>query len=343
MEAIQHSHLMQTIGVISGDDEMMDSDYDHVVQQDDDYDIELDGGEVYSNAGDDEMKFDMGDDTVTYDNDDLMLDEGEYQATVAQEEMIITEVQPVSAAYEGIDMSSGVATEIITQTSSSGDVADTHILTQDGTQGTNTDPFILSNQAPDVIVEVPNSPVVEHAIQELHEITHEITPVVEDNVQLSEDTETVTAAEETVQSTDDKETAPDQADVTSNENVQSEVASGSDAQLESHIPGADSTFNVEKIHPIIVQFETNTLALFNSEYYINYTSTLDSSETTYPDVPSVFLLQDISYYSKGFDELFGGLREMFAATIGEDAEITMEFEALEIFLHEVPLTANIPF
>ncbi|KAF8473449.1 hypothetical protein BDZ91DRAFT_402782 [Kalaharituber pfeilii] len=76
-----------------------------------------------------------------------------------------------------------------------------------------------------------------------------------------------------------------------------------------------------------------TLALFNSEHYINY-PTLSKDENSYPELPSVFLLQDTSFYSKGFDELFGALREMFAATIGDDAEITIEFDGLELFLHE---------
>jgi len=335
MEAIQHGHAMHP-GIINGDDEMMDSDYDQAVQQDDDYDIELDGAEVYSNAGDEEMKFDMGEEPTTYDNDDVMLDEGEYQTTITQEEMVITEVSSVvNAPFSSIEMSTTTTTEIdhthITQPSThldlSADLSDTQILSQASTQDIHADTFVLSQHVPGIVVEVPNSPVVDRQVQEVQDDTTEIA----ENTQQEQHIQT---QEDVIHSSNDNQPGQLVAEFSSTDKgKQRQVGLDEDAGVESGTQ-SEAVLTLEKIHPIVVQFESNTLALFNSEHYLNF-SALDDSQSTYPEVPSVFLLQDVSFYPKGFHELFGALREMFGATIGDDAEITMEFDSLELFLHEV--------
>lgn len=315
---------------------MMDSDYDQAIPQDDDYDIELDGGEVYSNAGDEEMKFDTGEEAVAYDNDDLMLDEGEYQTTTTvHEEMIITEVQPINALFSSIEMSTATTTgndHHITQSEShvdsSADLPDTQALTQlsqSSTQDINPDTFILSQHVPGIVVEVPNSPPVDNQVQ----------AVKQDATEMAENTQQELQAgtqEDVIHSSHDIQPSQPYVEF----RLPDSFIPGQAGTDDSVGPSAQSqsTLILDKIHPIIVQFESNTLALFNSEHYLNF-SALDSSQSTYPEVPSVFLLQDVSFYTKGFDELFSALREMFGATIGDDAEITMEFEGLELFLHEV--------
>jgi len=325
MEAIQHGHLMHT-GAVNGDDEMMDSDYDQAIQQDDDYDIELDGAEVYSNAGDEEMKFDMGEEAITYDNDDVMLDEGEYQTTIIQEEMVITEVPSVNAPFSSIKMSTTTATAI-DHTHSSAELPDTQTLSQASTQDIHTDPFVLSQHVPGVIVEVPSSPVVNRQVQE---VQHDTTEIAENTQQEQH----IQAQEDVIHSSNDNQPGQLVSKFSSTDKgKQRQVGLDGEASVESSAQ-SEAVLTLEKIHPIVVQFESNTLALFNSEHYLNF-SALDDSQSTYPEVPSMFLLQDVSFYSKGFDELFGALREMFGATIGDDAEITIEFESLELFLHEV--------
>lgn len=334
MEAIQHGHLMHT-GIINGDDEMMDSDYDQAVQQDDDYDIELDGAEAYSNAGDEEMKFDMGEETITYDNDDVMLDEGEYQTTITQEDMIITEVSSVNAPFSNIEMSTTTTTEIdhthIAQPSShldsSAELPDTQSLSQASTHDIHTDPFVLSQHVPGIVVEVPSSPVVDRQIQK---VQHDTTEIAENTQQ---EQHIQTQEEEVIHSSNDNQPGRLVSKFSSTDKgKQRQVGLDREASVESSAQ-SETVLTLEKIHPVVVQFESNTLALFNSEHYLNF-SALDDFQSTYPEVPSVFLLQDVSFYSKGFDELFGALREMFGATIGDDAEITMEFDSLELFLHE---------
>lgn len=334
MEAMQNSHLVHVTGVIHGDDEMMDSEYDQTVQPDDDYDIDLDGAEAYSNAGDEEMKFDVGEDAVGYDNDDLMLDEGEFQVTTAQVEMM-TE-QPANESFSSIQMTTGLTAESDPTQSIHSDphvdlpplpnqLPDTQSLSQIATQDLHSDSFIMSQNVPDVIVEVPNSPA-----KRVPDEQHILNEALE-NTQQEEPIET---QEDVIHSSHDVQTEQISTQLPSNEVAQSKqaVQDGS-SSADSTVP-SDIILTLEKIHPIIVQFETNTLALFNSENYINFAA-LDTTESTYPEIPSVFLLQDISFYSKGFDELFAALREMFSATIGDDAEIAMEVEDLELFLHEV--------
>ncbi|KAF8450163.1 hypothetical protein BGX38DRAFT_1269663 [Terfezia claveryi] len=323
MEAIQHGHLLHP-GIITGDDEMMDSDYDQAIQQDDDYDIELDGAEVYSNAGDEEMKFDMGEEAITYDNDDVMLDEGEYQTTIIQEEMVITEVPPVSAPFSSIEMSTTTATEI--DHTHSSELPNTQTLSQSSTQDIHTDLFVLSQHAPGVVVEVPNSPVVDPQVQKVQPDTAEIA----ENTQQEQH---ILTQEDVINSSNDNQSGQLISKFSSTDKgKQHQVGLDGEASVESSAQ-SETVLILEKIHPIVVQFESNTLALFNSEHYLNL-SALDNRQSTYPEVPSVFLLQDVSFYSKGFDELFGALREMFGASIGDDAEITMEFVGLELFLHE---------
>lgn len=303
---------------------MMDSDYDQAIQQDDDYDIELDAAEVYSNAGDEEMKFDMGEEAITYDNDDVMLDEGEYQPNIIQEEMIITEVPSVNAPFSSIEMSTTTATEI--DHTNSTELPDTQTLSQSSTQDIHTDLFVLSQHVPGVVVEVPNSPVVDRQVQEVQLDTTEIA----ENTQHEQHIQT---QEDVIHSSNDNQSGQPLSKFSSADNgKQHQVGLDGEAGVDSSAQ-SETVLILEKIHPIIVQFESNTLALFNSEHYLNF-SALDDPQSTYPDVPSVFLLQDVSFYSKGFDELFGALREMFGATIGDDAEITMEFDGLELFLHE---------
>ena len=316
----------------------MDSDYDQAVQQDDDYDIELDGTEAYSNAGDEEMKFDMGEEVITYDNDDVMLDEGEYQPTIIQEEMIITEVPSVNVPFSSIEMSTATTTEIdhthITQPSShldsSADLPDTQILSQASTQDIHTDPFVLSQHVPGIVVEVPSSPVVDHQVQEV-QVQHDTTEIAENTQQ----EHYIQSQEDAIHSSNDNQPGQLVSKFSSTDKgKQRQIGLDRDTSVELSATQSETVLTLEKIHPIVVQFESNTLALFNSEHYLNF-SALDDAQSTYPEVPSVFLLQDVSFYSKGFDELFGALREMFGATIGDDAEITMEFDSLELFLHEV--------
>ena len=314
---------------------MMDSDYDQAAQQDDDYDIELDAAEAYSNAGDEEMKFDMGEEAITYDNDDVMLDEGEYQTTITQEDMIITEVPSVNAPFSNIEMSTTTTTEIdhthIAQPSShldsSAELLDTQTLSQASTHDIHTDPFVLSQHVPGIVVEVPSSPVVDRQIQE---VQHDTTEIAE-NTQQEQHIQT---QEDVIHSSNDNQPGQLVPKFSSTDKgKQRQVGFDREASVESSAQ-SETLLTLEKIHPMVVQFESNTLALFNSEHYLNF-SALDDFQSTYPEVPSVFLLQDVSFYSKGFDELFGALREMFGATIGDDAEITMEFDSLELFLHEV--------
>ena len=334
---MQHGHLLHVPGiVIHGDDEMMDSEYDQTVQLDDDYDIDLDGVEAYSNAGDEEMKFDVGEDAVSYDNDDLMLDEGEYQATTAQVEMI-TE-QPVNESFSSIQMATGLTAEgdptqsihsdsHVDLTPLPNQLPDTQSLSQIGTQDLHSDSFIMSQNVPDVVVEVPNSPVIDNRVPDIQQDTN----VALENTPQEEPVET---QEDVVHSSHDVQTEQVLTQLPSNEVAQLKQAVPDGNSSTDSVVHSDNILTLEKIHPIIVQFETNTLALFNSENYLNFAA-LDTTESTYPEIPSVFLLQDISFYSKGFDELFAALREMFGATIGDDAEIAMEVEDLELFLHEV--------
>lgn len=336
MEAMQHGHLLHVTGVIHGDDEMMDSEYDQTVQPDDDYDIDLDGAEAYSNAGDEEMKFDVGEDAVSYDNDDLMLDEGEYQATTAQVEMITEQL--VNEPFSSIQMAAVLTTEgdptqsihsdsHVDLTPLPNQLPDTQSLSQIGTQDLHSDSFIMSQNVPDVVVEVPNSPAIDKRVPDIQQHTNEAL----ENTQPEEPVET---QEDVVHSSHDVPTEQVFAQLPSNEVAQlKQAVQDGDSNTESAVH-PDNILTLEKIHPTIVQFETNTLALFNSENYLNFAA-LDTAESTYPEIPSVFLLQDISFFSKGFDELFAALREMFGATIGDDAEIAMEVEDLELFLHEV--------
>ncbi|KAI5788950.1 hypothetical protein DFH27DRAFT_215839 [Peziza echinospora] len=339
MEALPDNLLMQTAAIVGGDDEMIDSEYDQIVANDDDYDIDLDTGENLSNTGDEEMKFD--EEVATYDNDDLMLDEADY-ATTAQEEMIITQLnQSDTGTFLNIDMNAHGTTEVdATQSTQMEALVGTmvgmnehHVFTQETQHEAITDSYIHSQHDFASTAQVQPTPAVDQKLQpDLEQ--------VEQPEQPNEQTETETEPAATAEITNPEPSA----DVTSTDTDYTEAAT---TEVVHEVP-VDQTPAVDsntqeypeaqgdslKIHPIIVQFEANTLSLFNSVHYINYANPDDSPENAYPEVPSVFLLSDASFYSKGFDELFSGLRELFGTTIGDDAEITMDFVGLELFLHE---------
>ena len=300
---------------------MMDSDY---IPPDDDYDIDLDGGEAYSNTGDDEMKFDMVDDPIQYDNDDLMLDEADYQiSTITQEEMM-TE----SNALQDTQILSFDISATGTQDTHSGPLPDSIEVVPELTpllgDGAQADPSFLSQQASNRVSNLgPAEPIIDVTEGEKdHQSETEISGV--DSLQgpnfAFPETHVEVSTAQATKAVSPVESLATEADA---EPVASDSASISPA--------------APKIHPIIVQYEANTMALFHLAHYITYST----PEQTYPEIPSVFLLSDVSVYPKPFDEVFAVLRDIFGSTIGDDKEITIEFESLELFLHEVRTSIGI--
>lgn len=331
--------------LVSTDDEMLDSDSDQ--RRDEDFDIDLDA-EAYSVSGGDlEINMTMEDDSVAEphvepeaDNDDIMLDDepAEYShvsdtmpsnadATTGDED----QVQNSDAAFSSIPLNPGSKQP--------------ESQPQDSSDQTEPGPEALPRDLPESEegVKKPDSVDEIGILEPQSEPPRDSAPSGAEQPPLSvEPTVQPVATPPPVPGENDGDQSP--TATLSQEAVEGDEQYPVEQQTTEHEPQTETEVNSFRggdlydgpyQYPIVVQYGQIRLALFPP--MSDWSEDAGLAEV-YSDIPSDYLLNDVTLCDKPIVELFAGLRTVLCDEVGDHSELNIDMELLGLKIGEVSLS-----
>jgi hypothetical protein len=311
--------------LITTDDEMIDSDNDQ--RRDEDFDIDLDA-EVYSVSGDLEMNLSPEEDSAAYghmdenDNDDIMLDDEPTEYHSEHPDISpVPEQSPLNQA-ENFD-------SVVTESA--------HVLEREDYSGSVS--YEQSNGATDTAVDESS------AISRLHhEETNQVILEHTDHNQVSPIESQGALPNENVLAVgqEDNDGCQSSTATLGHEGVENrdflQSTKEAENQTDEHLKTTDDDSVQDEglvdpsyQYPIIVQYEHNQLTLFPS---LTDWSEDPVMADVYRDLPSDYLLPDVSVCERSFEELFMHLRDVLGPSVGPGSELIFEIPLLGLRIGE---------
>jgi hypothetical protein len=331
---------------ISTDDEMLDSDIDQ--RGDEDFDIDVDA-EVYSvTAGDLEVHMTMEEDYTGYkngeagDRDDVMLDD---EPMEYNEEELFGISQDNGEQTEGLAQTGrSLLNEAAHDTAASFSIQHTEIQeiysndaepidALDQTLKLDTDVSNGTEQTTATAVKQPadaapdNREDIDTGLQLLAHDGSTPQPDAGRETDDATETSTATLAQERV---DNENRIPED-----------EGRTVEDHKPQEHHHQADHDSDEASYqYPIIVQYDNNQLTLFPS---MADWSDEPALVAVYDDIPSDYLLPDVSVCGEPLANLFFHIRDVLGTSVGPEFELVIEIPLLGFKIGEVRFDVSTPF
>ena len=332
---------------ISTDDEMLDSDIDQ--RGDEDFDIDVDA-EVYSvTAGDLEVHMTMEEEDYTGytnvetgDRDDVMLDDEPMEYN--EEELF------------GVSQDSGEQTEDLAQPGKSllneaaHDTATSFSIQHTEIQeiySNDVEPIDSPDQTlkPDTDVSNDTEQTTATAVKQSADAASDNREDIDTELQLLAHDDSILqpdAGRETDDVTETSTATLAQERVDNENHIPEDEGRIIDHKSQEHHADHDDGNSDEASYqyPVIVQYDHNQLTLFPS---MADWSDEPALAAVYDDIPSDYLLPDVSVCGEPFANLFFHIRDVLGTSVGPEFELVIEIPLLGLKIGEVRFDDSTPF